>query len=600
MTFRRMRGASLGVAGALAAGLVIAPAGGATAAGSDDPVFYPVSASAAAPSGDVAARLRSQANAARATGDTAAISKGLQALQVLPGATKVGNDGLTVAAGPKQVVQIGGNSVRMLTKKTGGVAKTIQLGQLFDLGGVAVSQGTIVYDPLGKRFVAAAVTDDGGDIGLAMRVTRGTNPVKLTKWQPTVLFASNDVGNADAVELDPMLGTSNDKIVVTTPITDADEPANANRIFIFPKAPLYSGNLPDPWTADLNNTWDGQAPAVNRSKQNNIFVGVPFTGDVTLTQYSGAATTSAPNYTKSVTYPSTPLTAPPVVDQGAGDDLDLGPLAFSGAAWRSGEFFATATGTCGGNACVRLIGIGTDAGVYLIEDEKLKATTGVDLDLFSPSVDIDGAGYVHVAATAVNGTDGNGPGLATFALTKVSLADTADSTDLKARVISLGDAAFDDDGTPGTTDWYGSTGAAADPTSPWDVWVTGPAGSSTVANPNLTSSVARVSMAKNAASIKPSKTTVNKGTEVTFTLKLKRPDSGDSFKGMPITLQRKGGGRWKKIDNGTTSKKGVYKSTKTVKRTGRYRTLGKAVNQVGGQGVAIEKVVSTQVTITVQ
>jgi hypothetical protein len=107
-------------------------------------------------------------------------------------------------------------------------------------------------------------------------------------------------------------------------------------------------------------------------------------------------------------------------------------------------------------------------------------------------------------------------------------------------------------------------------------------------------------MAKNAATIKASDTTVKKGTKVKFTLKLKRPDSGDSFKGMLITLQRKGGGKWKKIDNGTTSKKGVYKTTKTVKNTGRYRTLGKAVNQVGGQGVAIEKVVSKQITITVK
>jgi hypothetical protein len=598
VTVRRMRGASLGVAGALAAGLVIAPAGGATAAGSDDPVFYSIPATPATSSADIAGRLRAQATSARATGDTAAISKGLQALQVLPGANQVGNTGLTVAAGPKHVVQVGDNSVRMLTKNTGGVAKAIQLGQLFGLTGVNVSQGTIVYDPLGKRFVAAAVTDDGGQIGLALRVTQGTNPVKLTKWQPTVTFASNDTGNADAVELDPMIGTSNDKIIITTPITDSDEPANANRIFIFPKAPIYSGNAPDPWTADLNNTWDGQAPAVNRSKQNNIFVGVPATNDVTLTQYTGAATTAEPNYTKSVTYPSTPLTAPPVVDQAGGDDLDLGPLAFSGAAWRSGEFFATATGTCAGNACVRLIGLGTDAGVYLIEDEKLKATTGAALDLFSPSVDIDGAGYVHVAATAVQ-PDGLGPSLAAFALTKVSLADTAGSDDLKARVIALGDEAFDDNGTPGTTDWYGSTGAAADPTSPWDVWVTGPAGSSAIINPNLTSSVARMSMAKNAATIKASDTTVTKGTKVKFTLKLKRPDSGDSFKGMPITLQRKGGGKWKKIDNGTTSKKGVYKTTKTVKNTGKYRTLGKAVNQVGGQGVAIEKVVSKQITITV-
>jgi hypothetical protein len=597
VTVRRMRGASLGVAGALAAGLVIAPAGGATAAGSDDPVFYSVPATSVAPVSEVAARVSADSPTARATGDTAAISKGLQALQVLKGANGVGDQGLTVAAGPKHVVQVGGNAVRMLTKNTGSIAKNYQLGQLFGLSGVGVSQGTIVYDPVGKRFVAAAITDDGGEVGLVLRVTQGTNPVKLSKWQPSVLFADNDSANTDAVETDPMIGVSNDKIVITTPIVDADEPANKNRIFMFPKAPIYSGNAPGPWAASVNSTYDGQAPAVNASKQNNIFIAVPDTDDVSLTTYTGAATTTEPNFSKSVTYPSSPLTTPPVVDQGAGDDLDLGPLTFSGAAWRSGELFATAAGNCSGSACIRLVGLSTESGVTIIEDEKYKSPTGADW--FSPSVAIDGAGYVHTAATAVSEADANGPSLAVLTLTKVSLADPAGSN-LKARVIALGDEAFDDDGTPGTVDWYGSTGAAIDPTSPWDVWVTGPNGSAAVDNPNLASSVARVSMAKNAATIKASDTTVKKGTKVKFTLKLKRPDSGDSFKGMLITLQRKGGGKWKKIDNGTTSKKGVYKTTKTVKNTGRYRTLGKAVNQVGGQGVAIEKVVSKQITITVK
>ena len=327
MTDRRMRGASLGVAGALAAGLVLAPSGGATAAGSDGPDFYSVPAAAAAASADdVSARLGARSTAARATGDTAAIAKGLQALQVLPGSNGVGNNGVTVAAGPKHVVQVGGDSVRMLAKNTGNVAKTQQLAQLFGLSGVDVSQGTIVYDPLGKRWIAAAVTDDWRrHRSGASCVSMGTNPTKGAKWQPTILFASNDTGNADAVELDPMIGTSNDKIVITTPITDADEPANVSRIFFFPKAPVYSGNAPDPWTADLNSTYSGSAPAVNASTQNNIFVAIPDTGDVTVTHVHRVRpprrrrTSARTSSTR-----RSPLTAPPVVDQGGGDDLDLG------------------------------------------------------------------------------------------------------------------------------------------------------------------------------------------------------------------------------------------------------------------------------------
>ncbi|MCZ3388952.1 MAG: hypothetical protein LH645_07460 [Actinomycetia bacterium] len=596
MTVRRMRGASLGVAGALAAGLVIAPSGGATAADSAGPDFYSVSASsvgsvsATAGSGERAAsRPTARVKAAR----SAAVSTNLQALQVFSGANSIGNNGVTVAAGPKHVMQVGGPTVRILTKNAGKVVKTQQLGQFFKVPGTSFSQGTVVYDPLGKRWIVAAVADDGGEIGLALRASIGTAP---TKWQPTVLFASNDSGNPDAVELDPMIGTSNDKIVITTPVTDADTPANVQRIFFFPKGPIFNGNAPDPWTADLNSTYSGQAPAVNASVQNNIFVAVPDTNDATVTTYTGAATTTAPNFSKNVVFPSSPITAPPIVDQGAvGDDLDLGELAFSGVAWRSGKLFAAASSDCSGVACVRLIGVSTEAGVSLIEDEKYKSPTGADW--FSPSVAIDRAGYVHTAASAVSESDGNGPSLAVLTLTKISLANPAGAA-LKARVIALTTAAFNDNGTSGeTVDWYGSTGAAIDPTSPWDVWVTGAVGSSTVSPPNLTTSIARVSMAKNKATIKASSTRVNRGNKVTFTCKLVRPDSRDTFRGLPITLQRKGGGKWQTIASGSTNTKGVFKSTQTIRRAGQYRTLGRGVTQVGGEGQSVVKVSSSSISI---
>jgi hypothetical protein len=582
--------------------MVVTPAGGASAGGSDDPDFYSIGASSVGSvssisrSGKTAARAERQsagATAARA----AAVSSNLQALQVFSGANNVGNAGVTVAAGPKHVMQVGGPTVRIITKNNGNVVKTQQLGQLFGVPGTTFSQGTVVYDPLGKRWIVAAVADDGSDIGLALRASTGTSP---TKWQPTVLFASNDPGNTDAVELDPMIGTSNDKIVITTPITDADEPTNANRIFFFPKAPIYSGNSPDPWTSDLNGTWSGQAPAVNASTQNNIFVAVPDNDgdpfpDAQVSTFTGAATTSKPRFSKGVVDLDTPMTTPPVVDQGAtGDNLDLGGVAFTGAAWRSGKLFAAATGNCSGSACIRLIGIGTDATATLIEDEKYASGTGADW--FSPSVAIDGAGYVHTAATAVSAND-LGPSLAVLTLTKVTLASTA-GTNLKARVIDLGTGAFDNNGTSGqTVPWTGSTGAAIDPTSPWDVWVTGAVGSALVVNPNLTTSIARVSMAKNNATIKASSTRVRKGSKVTFTCKLARPDSKDVIRGLPITLQRKGGGKWKKIATGTTNNKGVFKSTQTIRSAGQYRTQGKAVTQIGGEGQAVDKVASKSISI---
>lgn len=580
----------------------MAPAGAATAAGTDDPDFYTIAAAASVSTepGADAARLGSFTTVGPDAARAAAVSSNLQALQVFPGANSVGNNGVTVAAGPKHVVQIGGPTVRILTKNAGNLVKSQQLGQLFGVPGTTFSQGTVVYDPLGKRWIVAAVAENNvGDVGLALRASTGTSP---TKWQPTVLFASNDLGNNDAVEEDPMIGTSSDKIVITTPITDADEPQNTNRIFFFPKAPIFSGNAPPPWTSDLNSTWNGQAPAVNGSSQNNIFVAVPDNDgdafpDAQVSTFSGAATTAsgAPLFSQNVVFLNSPMTTPPVVDQGAaGDNLDLGPLAFSGAAWRSGKLFATATGNCGGSACIRLIGVSTKATTTLIEDEKYASGTGADW--FSPSVAVDGAGYVHTAATAVSAND-LGPSLAVLTLTKISLTSTAGSN-LKARVIDIGTGAFDDNGTSGqTVDWFGSTGAAMDPTSPWDVWVTGAVGSNLTSNPNLTSSIARVSMAKNKASIKASSTRVKKGNRVTFTSKLVRPDSKDTLRGLPVVLQRKAGGQWQKVASGNTNNKGVFKSTQRIKKAGQYRTLGKGVTQQGGEGRAIDKVSSSSIRI---
>ncbi|MFL6180296.1 MAG: hypothetical protein ACJ74E_10655, partial [Actinomycetes bacterium] len=61
MTVRPVRGASLGVAGALVAGLVIAPMGSAGAVDSDGPTFYRVSADAVSSSAGVGTARRGQA-----------------------------------------------------------------------------------------------------------------------------------------------------------------------------------------------------------------------------------------------------------------------------------------------------------------------------------------------------------------------------------------------------------------------------------------------------------------------------------------------------------------------------------------------------------
>ncbi len=603
MTVRRVRWASLGVAGALVGGLVLAPAGGATAEQADGPDFYSVGADSVA-SVDAARRTVSKAalsDAERvALGSGVKVSKNLQVLQRMTGTNGVGNAGLSVAAGPRHVVQIGGDRTRILNKRTGGVVKTQQLGQTLGVSGFdSVTQGTVVYDPLAKRWFVTGITDAGGDIGIALRVSKGTKP---TKWQPAVLFGSSATSdsNPDVVESQPALGTSSDKVIITTLAEDSGAPANVNRIFILPKQTLMSGNSPNPWVADLNSTYNGQRPAVNASSQSNLFVAVPAVNDVTVTTYTGSAKSTAPIFSKNVVYPTRgAMSAPPNVDQGAGDDLDLGPLTFSGVSWRNGRLFAAAANSCSGEACIRLIGIGTESGVTLIEDEKITSSV-VQNEVFSPSVAIDGNGYVHLAASAVPLT-GGGPSFAVMTLTSVNLGASAGSN-LKARFVKQGTAVYDNNGTAGTVDWYGSTGAAIDPTSPWDVWTTGAVGSSTVTNPNLETSVARISMARSKVTVKSSASRVSKGKRVTLTVKVTRPQSKDTFSGQAVQLQRRpaNGGSWQRVASGTTNASGVFTKKVKITKNVQFRGVLNKVQQSGGEGVVYDRVNGPAITVRVR
>ncbi len=95
---------------------------------------------------------------------------------------------------------------------------------------------------------------------------------------------------------------------------------------------------------------------------------------------------------------------------------------------------------------------------------------------------------------------------------------------------------------------------------------------------------------------------MKKGKKVTFTLKLVRPDSKDTIKGLPIALQKapKSGGSWSTIKSGKTGANGTKTFTLTIKKTAKYRTLGKVVKQKNGDGRAIAKVTSKAVTVKVK
>lgn len=602
MNRRAASAIAVGATTALTLGLSAAPPALAADAGAGtDPAFVRIGSDAPAVPATAAGARRSAAGVA--TGARAAkTAKTEQILQVLKGVQGVGIEGMAVAAGAKHVVQVSEQLARIFNKATGaGQNKTVN--QLFKTPAstATLSQPTVAYDPVNKRWIVAAVSDQAGDVGVIVRVSKGSVP---TKWFPSRVYGNAatdsavDVDMADVVESAPQIGVSSNKVAITTVADDPDDASVANRIMFFPSTGaqgLFADGEADAWTALVNSTYDGQMPAVNASKQANLFIAVPDSDaipaidDVTVTTYTGKATVNPPVFSKNVMYPDDALVAPPLVPQAGGDTLDLGPVAFTGVAWRKGKLWATAATNCGGDACVRVFGVTTSAGVALIADETLSAP---GLDWFSPAVAVDGSGKVHLVAADVGSAVG--PSVAVFVR-----KGTDSWTD--PLLIRRGRFAVDPDDSPGTLDWGGSSAAASDPTSPWDVWVAGVAGASGVPN-DLTSRVARVSLAKNVARVKASQTRVAKGGKVTFTVKLQRPDSKDAFKGLPVALQRKPvtGGPWKTVKSGKTTKAGTAKWTLKVSKPGRYRTLGPAVGQKGSpaEGRVLAKVTSKALTVT--
>ena len=614
MTVRPVHAASLGVAGALVAGLVLVPVSTATAGDSDNgPSFSAITAdsgsSDAAATASAERRVAAKRSVSRVAAKAAA-AKNTQILQIVNGIQGAGSQGVSVAAGAKQVVQATGTRIQAFTKSTGATpAKSNKtLNQFFGLSSVdyTVTQPAVIYDPVGKRFVAVAITNESGDVGLAMRISKSSaaSPFTKKKWRPTVLFAANastdeEPGRGDVDESHPKLGVTADKIVVTTVADDPTDASAANRIFVFPKQAYYKSNEIGAWAATVDNTYDGQQPAINQTKQATAYVAIPSDnvvpnnrGEITVTTYTGAATSKEPVFTKAVMPTPTPLETPGLVNQPGGDPLDLGELEFTGAAWRANKLYAATTVDSGGQAAVRVFGINTASTISLASDSKAKLKSGSGADWFSPDLAIDKGGNVIV--TANDSGTAVGPSLA------VMTRKAKDGKWTGARFVARGTAAADPAGNP--IPWRNSTGASVDPTSPWDVWVAGVVGDDGVVVNGMSTKLARVSLAKNKASIKASSTRVRKGSKVTFTVKLSRPDSKDTIKGLPVALQKspKSKNSFSTVKSGKTSAKGTAQWKLKIKKASKYRTLGKAVKQKNGAGRVVDSVKSKPVTVNLK
>jgi len=506
---------------------------------------------------------------------------------------------LATAAGSQQVLVIGPGGVRVVAKSNGKpILATTNLKQFFGVSapGVTVTQPTAAFDPVGKRFVIAAVTNNAGTVGVVVRVSKGATLAATGSWRRAFGYAVAGT----VVESAPKIGISSDKVVLTTLASDSGDPSVANAIIVIPKQALYQAVTSGPagWVADVDSTYDGQTPAVNASSGKAAFVVVPAATTFTVYTLSGPATVSPPQFSKSVMYPTNALVNAPDVVQSGGDTIAL-PTAINSAsvAWRHGVVWTalsvgcTPLGDVTQRACLRLVKVTTSNGMSLGKVVTKGAKGG---NWFGAGLAIDSSGEVHLGFSRNNATVG-GP------ISSAVVALSAKGAWSPATTVAKGNA-FYSDGTGSTTvAWANAGSASVDPTSPWDVWSSVVRTSSAVTAPNWTSNLVRMSRARNQGSLSAQPTRTTAGSRVTFRTLVHRPNSAAAIAGLPVALQFRANGAsgWHTVATGTTSGFGTKSWTLRVTRSGTYRSFGKAVSQRGGAGLLVGQSTGGQVVIRV-
>lgn len=522
----------------------------------------------------------------------------LQRVPGLSGTARARTPQTSLAVGSKQILQVGAAGVGMWRKADGALlGKSTNLKKFFGIktAGTTITQPTVVYDALDKRFVVAAVSTNAGSTGFVVRVSKGsTLTTRQSSWRRPYGY-----DDADSVtESQPALGVSGDKIVVTAQASDTGDPSVANSILVISKPRLYAAGAtgPSAWTSTVDNTYDGQAPAVNLSRGNAAFVAVPDTTDFTVYTLTGAATTKRPRFSKSVMYPSAPLVDAPNVSQGSEDPISL-PSAIQSAsvAWRNNRFWAaltvgcTPTGDVQQRACLRILEITTGNGVSLAADRQ-RGRSGENW--FAPGVSIDRGNRPHLAFSTSDPTPTAGP--VTVSTSVMGLRKGRWTSPTR---VARGSAQFSDGTGAPPARWADAGTAAADPTSGWDVWVAGVSARSGAA-PNWGTTLARASLARNVVRVGASSTRVTRGTRITVRVRLTRPQSKDAVAGLPVALQsRSGNGRWRTVGSARTKANGMRSWTVRVRGTTQFRGVGKAART---RGLWVEQVVSRPLRVTVR
>jgi hypothetical protein len=375
------------------------------------------------------------------------------------------------AAGPNHVVEMVNLAGDVFTKQDV-LIKSFSLSSFFNSGSFYLSDPKVLYDsPSGRWFSSIIVSANGFYSGNVTIAVSATNDPTGT-WQLYNLVLN------DFTPDQPLLGISNDKVVVSANDYAALYDANGHGVFVYEGAQYWILNKSEmvagASTIDFdsvgpNPTLESVYPVQSLSStttQYMVTVGAPDIGQssssVKLLSITGTPTGTVTITSTSLTIAT--ITSPPNgVQPGTNNTVTTNDYRVLSAAWYQGNLWYSLTDSCvptGDNqtrSCARLTEINTSTPT-IVQDINYGANGQY---YFFPAVSIDGNGgldavYGYSSSTIYPSlaVTGQAPGA-----TKGTLA--------LAQVLKQGTA------NESSTRYGDFFGAGVDPSDPTIVWVAG-------------------------------------------------------------------------------------------------------------------------------
>jgi hypothetical protein len=462
--------------------------------------------SLAAPTGAQAPVIGRQSQGGKAPGPTATSSAPTaQVPQSSPGVLEqlkafdgLGPDCCTppdtqVAVGPDSVVEMV-NTTGRTTNKAGGDADDFNLSDFFGAPVNAMNQPRysdprVIYDDLSDRYFASILIFDGCD-GCASEddsevdiAVSGSN--QPTGWSVYVVATYTDGTLADQ----PKLGVSSDKAVMTWNNNGFSGPY---QFVVLQKSDLVAQlqNVGTFFFA-LDTDHFNVIPVMSMSPTNTEFAVSANQNSSTLTLTAFTGTPNAGNVAKthqdfSIGTYSTP---PGAVQPNDSRTLDTGVAAVQSAMWDNGLLWAAGNTSCTPpndsqqRACLRLDRLTTSGTTGTLQQDINIGQNGAHL--FYPAVMTDAGGNLFIGHSVSSSTQFGTAGMSFAPIGNIP--STVGGIDYR---IGAGPYnctfCYDDATPPNPTDnrWGDYSGAARDPSNPWDVWFAEEWGSTSTTNTN--------------------------------------------------------------------------------------------------------------------